>query len=60
MPFPVVDEKLCTGCGTCAEICPMAVFEIVNKKSKPVKPSECIGCKACEVQCPVGAIVVKD
>ncbi len=62
MPDPVVDESKCTGCATCAEICPMACFEIdsVSKKAKVTKPGDCIGCKACEVQCPAACIVVND
>jgi NAD-dependent dihydropyrimidine dehydrogenase PreA subunit len=57
-----IDEKKCTGCGTCVEICPMQVFELdsVKKKSVVKKESECIGCRACEVQCPAGAIKVED
>ncbi len=60
MPVPVIDEKACTGCGTCVEICPMSVFVMEDGKAKVAKPSECIGCKACEVQCPAGCIVVND
>ncbi len=62
MPKVSVDESKCTGCGTCAEICPMGVFEIDKDKKKSVakKQSECIGCRACEVQCPAGAIKVED
>jgi NAD-dependent dihydropyrimidine dehydrogenase PreA subunit len=62
MPTPIVDEKQCTGCGTCVDICPVQVFEIDQEKKKSVvkKPADCIGCKACEVQCPVGAIKVQD
>jgi len=62
MAKPVVDEKKCTGCGTCVDICPMQVFEMdsVKKKSVVKKPGDCIGCRACEVQCPQGAIKIVD
>ncbi len=60
MAKPIVDSEKCTGCGTCVEICPMAVFVMENGKAKVTKPSDCIGCKACEVQCPVAAIIVED
>lgn len=62
MPKPVIDEKKCTGCGTCVEICPMNVFEMDKEKKKAVvkRPNDCIGCRACEVQCPEGAIKVED
>jgi NAD-dependent dihydropyrimidine dehydrogenase PreA subunit len=62
MPHPIIDEKKCTGCYTCVEVCPMQVFakDEKKKKAKVEKPSDCIGCKACEVQCQPGAIKVVD
>lgn len=55
---PVVDLKKCTGAGTCAEVCPTNVFDIVNGKSIVARPQDCIECKACEASCPSGAIKV--
>jgi NAD-dependent dihydropyrimidine dehydrogenase PreA subunit len=54
----VVDNDKCTGCGTCVDTCPVAVFEVKDGKSVPVKPEECLVCRACEVQCPENAIQV--
>jgi len=60
MPKPVIDSKKCNGCFTCVEVCPVNVFAKDGKKAKVAKPKDCIGCRACEVQCPQGAIKVKD
>jgi NAD-dependent dihydropyrimidine dehydrogenase PreA subunit len=60
MPKPIIDEKLCTNCNTCVEICPVNVFESGEKKPKIKSPKECIGCRACEAQCPTSAIIVED
>ena len=60
MPKPIIDEKKCTKCGTCIDICPMGVFAKDKDKVVVKKPKECIGCKACEVQCPSEAIKVED
>jgi NAD-dependent dihydropyrimidine dehydrogenase PreA subunit len=54
----VVDNAKCTGCGTCVDTCPVAVYEVKDKKSVPVKTDECLVCRACEVQCPEAAIQV--
>ncbi len=54
----VVDNAKCSGCGTCAETCPVSVFEVKDNKSIPVKPEECLVCRACEVQCTENAIQV--
>lgn len=54
----VVDNAKCTGCGTCADTCPVGVYEVKEKKSIPVKSEECLVCRACEVQCPESAIQV--
>ncbi len=49
----VVDEK-CTGCGTCARVCPVGNIEIVDKK--PVWQNRCENCLACFNWCPTSAI----
>ena len=56
----IVDADKCTGCGTCVDVCPVGVFEIVDGKSSPVNVDECLVCMACEAQCPENAIEVKE
>lgn len=57
-----VDADKCTGCGTCVDVCPVAVFEVKEVGGKTlsvvVAADECIACRACEVQCPDEAIEV--
>lgn len=55
-----MDPEKCTGCGTCQEVCPMAVFELREGLSVVVNEDDCIACKACEVQCPAEAIKVTE
>jgi NAD-dependent dihydropyrimidine dehydrogenase PreA subunit len=54
----LIDNEKCTGCGTCVDVCPVAVFEMKEEKSVPTKIDECILCRACEVQCPENAIQI--
>jgi MinD superfamily P-loop ATPase len=55
LPFPVVDEKVCNGCGECSRVCQYNA--IVALKTKPlVFPSLCHGCGGCVKVCPVNAI----
>lgn len=61
-----VDWDLCTGEGTCLEVCPVTLFDwsdtpghsLSNKKSDPARENECIQCLACESQCPEQAIKI--
>jgi len=53
-----IDLDRCTGCGTCADVCPVGVFEVKESKSAAVNVNECLICMACETQCPENAIKV--
>jgi coenzyme F420 hydrogenase subunit beta len=52
---PVVKRALCTGCGTCAGVCPRAAIEMVVQKDRYVPrldKSRCIQCGLCFDACP--------
>ncbi|MGD0236257.1 MAG: ferredoxin family protein [Syntrophorhabdales bacterium] len=55
-----IDYKVCTGCGTCVEACPMDVIRLDEKTEKPVIKylRDCQSCFLCEMECPAGAIHV--
>ncbi|MFX1384713.1 MAG: ATP-binding protein [Promethearchaeota archaeon] len=50
-----VDSELCTGCGTCVEICQMNAISIDDDISS-IEPIRCIGCGNCVINCPSEAI----
>jgi len=57
--MPKIDENLCTGCGTCVEICSFNALSLEDGKS--IADNErCIGCGMCAGHCPVDAIKVKE
>ncbi|NHJ22429.1 MAG: 4Fe-4S dicluster domain-containing protein [Candidatus Lokiarchaeota archaeon] len=53
----LIDDELCTGCGSCVNNCPYSAIELVNNKAK-ILPS-CNLCGACVEPCPVEAITLK-
>ncbi len=57
-PRPVINKKLCIGCGKCAEICSQDTIVIQNKKGTILRKN-CIRCFCCHEMCPVKAIDVK-
>ena len=55
MMIPVVDEKTCSHCGTCGEVCEFhAIVNLPNQVL--VFPEMCHGCYGCLELCPEGAI----
>ena len=52
---PVVNKKLCIGCGLCAAKCPPQ--SLIMKRGRPVfHYHNCIHCYCCQEYCPKGAI----
>lgn len=64
MPKVTVEDSKCTGCGTCVDVCPVAVFKMESRSEKsvsnPGNGEACIACRACEVQCESQCIAVFD
>lgn len=58
-----VDERLCTGCGTCVETCPFAAIAIGKGEGvlnlARIDPLRCAGCGNCVVACPSKAITLQ-
>jgi NAD-dependent dihydropyrimidine dehydrogenase PreA subunit len=51
--------RICTGCGTCMEVCPESVFSIDRNRAYAHMPDECTGCRVCVEKCSTSAITVK-
>jgi len=66
MKYPIINEKLCKGCGICVGVCPKQVLIIsptkINTKGLNIAevqaPEKCIGCELCETVCPDFAITI--
>ena len=52
-----VDLDKCTGCGSCAEVCPTEAITIENDKAK-VDENECVDCGTCIEECQAEALSV--
>jgi NAD-dependent dihydropyrimidine dehydrogenase PreA subunit len=50
-----VDVALCTGCGTCVDVCPVGAMALIEGKAR-VDEETCTGCEACVRACSEGAI----
>jgi ferredoxin len=63
---PVVDASLCTGCGACAEACPVEAMTTVpagdprapGRRVARLEEGACLGCGVCVPACPRGGLVL--
>ena len=53
-----IDLEKCTGCGTCAEVCPVEAIQVDDKAK--VDAETCVDCGTCVDECPEGAISLED
>ena len=57
----VVDERICSGCGICVEICPYEAREMDERQGISVVHSAlCQGCGACIASCPNNACELRN
>lgn len=55
----VVDPILCSGCGTCVELCPYDALSLTVREGRRVSTvdhNRCMGCGSCVAACPNSAI----
>jgi len=55
LTYPIVDPDMCTGCGICADTCPVNAISIDS--IAVIDESLCTGCRQCFEACPHGAIM---
>ncbi|MHB8086553.1 MAG: DUF362 domain-containing protein, partial [Dehalococcoidia bacterium] len=63
-PRPVIDQALCTQCGTCVDVCPIDPKALSwGPRSGKIPKHDydlCIRCFCCQEMCPEGAITIKN
>jgi NAD-dependent dihydropyrimidine dehydrogenase PreA subunit len=50
-----VSSELCTGCGSCVEVCPADAI-VIRDGNAQVKDEACVEYGLCVGECPAGAI----
>ena len=64
-PRPIIDEVLCTNCGTCVKVCSVDPKAVNWHSGDDLRPptfnyNHCIRCFCCQELCPEGAITTRD
>jgi dihydroorotate dehydrogenase/ferredoxin len=53
--YAVVDDRRCTGCGLCEQVCPDSAIHRANERPN-IDESLCRACNLCVITCPAGAL----
>ena len=56
----LVNEDLCTGCGTCVKSCPMKILILHENICTITDPSRCLECRSCMRDCTENAIDIRE
>lgn len=56
MSMPYVDERRCSGCGSCMDVCPVGAITLQNGVVL-IDQDLCMECEACATACPEKAIL---
>ena len=56
----VIDPDKCTGCGICADMCPLQIVKIMDDKAVIDDLSKCDGLGGCAGLCPSKAITMEE
>lgn len=56
MPHPMIDAEKCSSCGSCMDICPNGVLDMVDDRICVIDADACVACYACVDECPTGAL----
>lgn len=54
-----LDIEKCIGCGMCLQVCPRAVWKLIQNRAAIDNRDACIECGACSMNCPGEAIKVR-
>ncbi|MEW6241851.1 MAG: 4Fe-4S binding protein [Chloroflexota bacterium] len=55
-PIPLIDPRLCDGCGLCVRACPTQALAVQDGKAVVASPLACEYSGLCEAVCPAQAI----